>query len=137
MQPAETKRTLPRPDLSPTCCLEADSADARVLRWLPFAVRFKLDVCGLRMSLAEWQRLPLVQRGALVRAPLEGGAGGFHALAHACGARADADQRAGTGTGDLAFLREDDIEDWLACATPFAKYVARKIVFGKERHEAA
>lgn len=129
------------PDLSPTSCLDVDSAAARELTWLPYAVRFKLDECGLRMSLREWQQLPLGQRAALVHAPLLPGAGGFRPLALAIGAKPDAvEPRAQADKPnpvDLRCLHIADLERWLASATPFARYVAGKLARKKALDEAA
>ena len=61
-----------RPDVGPTACLSFEPDEARRLLWLPLAVRHKLDGCGLRPSLLEWQALPL--RRAVV-ATLFAGAG--------------------------------------------------------------
>jgi hypothetical protein len=126
------------PDLSPTSWLEVDSPAARQLTWLPYAVRFKLDACGLRMSLHDWQRLPAAQRMALVRAPLIQGPGGFQPLALATGASEDASGRAGPEgalePADFRYLHEDVMEGWLAGATTFSKYVLRKIAAKKQVH---
>lgn len=128
------------PQLSPTSCLDIDSAAAKELTWLPYAVRFKLDECGLGMSLRDWQMLPQAERVALVHAPLAPGRVGFEHLAMACGARTAAcRQRAATTTLDaseIECLPGVDPEQWRACATPFARYVLRKIAHRKEVHEA-
>jgi hypothetical protein len=130
-----------RPDLSPTSCLEVDSAAARELTWLPYAVRFKLDECGLRMSLREWQQLPLGQRADLVHAPLLPGAGGFRPLALAIGAMPDAvgrrDAADVSNSVDLRCLHIGDGQRWLTSATPFARYVAGKLIRKKALDEAA
>jgi len=39
------------------------------LAYMPMAVRFKLDKCGIKLSLAEWQQLPEDRRRDLLRAP--------------------------------------------------------------------
>lgn len=134
-------KTSLRPDLFPTSCLEVDSAAAWELTWLPYAVRFKLDECGLRMSLHEWQQLPLGQRTALVHAPLRPGTGGFRPLALAIGAKPDAIARRAaaykTDPVDLRWLHAADVEHWLRTATPFALYVAEKLMRKKALDEAA
>jgi hypothetical protein len=38
------------------------------LTYIPMAVRFKLDKCGVKLSLAEWQQLPEHRRRELLRA---------------------------------------------------------------------
>lgn len=58
-----------RPDLGPTACLSFEPDEARCLLWLPLAVRHKLDGCRLRLSLLEWQALPLDTRAELLHLP--------------------------------------------------------------------
>lgn len=120
------------PDLSPTSCLDADSAAAQELTWLPYAVRFKLDECGLRLSLREWQQLTMGEREALVHAPLLPGTGGFRLLALALGAKLDAVRLRTPANGlldgiDLGRLQIADADYWLTSATPFARYVIEKL----------
>ncbi|MEK6349555.1 MAG: nitrate reductase associated protein [Burkholderia sp.] len=43
--------------------------------YIPMIVRFHLDRCGLRISLDQWQRLPLDERKRLARFPVTTGAG--------------------------------------------------------------
>lgn len=134
------KPVLP-PDLAPTSCLDVDSAAARELTWLPYAVRFKLDECGLRMSLRDWQQLSVAQRAALVHAPLLPGTGGFRPLALAIGAKPDAVESHSAARKpshvDLRCLPITEVEHWLAFATPFARYVAGKLVGKRALDEAA
>jgi hypothetical protein len=134
-------KTVLSPHLSPTSCLDVDSAAAQDLAWLPYAVRFKLDECGLAISLARWQQLSLRERVALVHAPLQPGAGGFRPLALAGGARPDACRRPGAEAtlqpGDLAFLHGGDVQHWLSRSTPFARYVLGKMARRKAVHAAA
>ena len=56
-------------DLAPTACLTFESQACQSLQWLPLAVRFKLDECGLKLSLQQWQGLPLAERQALLALP--------------------------------------------------------------------
>lgn len=56
-----------RPDLTPTSCLPFEPESARSLKWLPWAVRYKLDEAGLRLTLGQWQKLPFLSRAELVR----------------------------------------------------------------------
>lgn len=58
-----------RPDVGPTACLSFEPDEARCLLWLPLAVRHKLDGCRLRLSLLEWQALPLETRAELLHLP--------------------------------------------------------------------
>jgi len=37
------------------------------LRCIPMAVRFKLDSCGVKLTLRQWSRLSMDQRGVLLR----------------------------------------------------------------------
>ncbi|MEJ8839900.1 nitrate reductase associated protein [Ramlibacter sp. AN1133] len=55
--------------MQPDRVLDFEPEEARKLRWLPLAVRFKLDKCGLKLGLQQWQALDLCQREALVRRP--------------------------------------------------------------------
>ena len=41
------------------------------LTYMPMAVRFKLDKCGIKLSLEQWQRLPLHRRRELLRTPCD------------------------------------------------------------------
>jgi hypothetical protein len=55
-----------------SCRLFAFEVDIAVsLRRFPMAVRFKLDRCGIRLSLQNWQQLPYDARVALVRKSTE------------------------------------------------------------------
>lgn len=118
-----------RPDLAPTACLPLEPDEARSLLWLPLAVRHKLDGCGLRLSLREWQALSLAARQQLLQAPA---GSDFAMLAVEAGAtrdsrlrepvRIDAGKVAETLDCDAAAAR-----DWLATATPFAHYALIKL----------
>lgn len=72
-------------DLPPTSCLAQEPEEARSLRWVPLAVRYKLDRCSLHISLDQWHMLPLDVRSALVSLPL-GEGGWFEQLALSAGA---------------------------------------------------
>lgn len=79
-------------ELRPTVCLAHEPEESRALRWIPLAVRYKLDKSLLHISLDTWHMLPLDVRESLVSEPLEGGA--FDELAVCAGAcvmRADRD----------------------------------------------
>jgi hypothetical protein len=41
------------------------------LTYIPMAVRFKLDKCGIKLSLGAWQQLPEDRRRELLRAPCD------------------------------------------------------------------
>lgn len=56
-------------DLPPTTCLPTEPGQARALTWLPLAVRYKLDLASLKLSLRLWQALPRGDREALVGLP--------------------------------------------------------------------
>lgn len=47
--------------------LSFESAEERALALLPLAVRMSLDAAGVKLSLAQWQALPLVVRDTLFR----------------------------------------------------------------------
>ena len=42
------------------------------LHWMPLAMRFRLDVSGLKLTLASWQILPVSERINLLGLPFEG-----------------------------------------------------------------
>ncbi len=46
---------------------ESDFVAANI-RCIPMIVRFKLDACGVKLTLAEWSRMTAAERGALVTA---------------------------------------------------------------------
>ena len=108
------------PFLKPISCLDIEPPEARALTWLPLAVRYKLDECGLRISLREWQELPLQRRAALVAAPLAAGPEGFQQQALAAGAGADQRPRH-TETESML------IGDLPPAATLFTRYVLGKL----------
>jgi hypothetical protein len=47
-----------------------EPAEAQRLHWLPLSVRYKLDLLGLRLRLAQWQALAYEDREALVAADM-------------------------------------------------------------------
>ncbi len=53
---------------------EADSVAA--LRYIPMVVRFKLDTCGIKLKLAQWQQFSSEDRQALVDRPCAPGSAG-------------------------------------------------------------
>ena len=55
----------PLPDLYPF-----ESDETQSLAIIPLSVRYKLDVCEVKLRLQQWQKLPLEDRKALVAAPL-------------------------------------------------------------------
>jgi hypothetical protein len=100
-------------DLPPTTCLPTEPGEARALTWLPLAVRYKLDLASLKLSLRLWQALPRSGREALVAlAP----GPSFERLARQAGAF-DAPARE-------------------PVPASFAEYVARKALDKKERQDA-
>lgn len=46
---------------------EADFVDS--LRCIPMQVRFKLDTCGIKLKLSDWNRMTTAERQALVELP--------------------------------------------------------------------
>lgn len=118
-----------RNDITPTSCLPFEPESARLLQWLPLAVRHKLDEAGLKLTLGQWLALPMATRVALLnRLP----AHGFAAQAREAGARqatcgdvgqvdieeAEAAQLLGCGVVDA--------HQWLASASSFARYAMAK-----------
>lgn len=124
-----------QPDLFPTCCLDIEDGPAAELEWLPYAVRFKLDVSRLRLSLQDWRNLPRARRIALLSAPLSLEDSGFEALALSSGARRDMRPAEWAQTQGTA-LHNVCSEQWLSRATPFAKYVALKLAMRGQSHRA-
>jgi hypothetical protein len=75
--------SLPR-NTSQQCSEDSTADDARLfgfeseletnLTYIPMAVRFKLDKCGIKLSLAQWHQLPENERRNLLEAPCANGA---------------------------------------------------------------
>ncbi|HSW17933.1 MAG TPA: nitrate reductase associated protein [Ramlibacter sp.] len=61
------------PRFEPTAVLPFEGPEAQQLQWLPLAMRYKLDVLGLRLTLAQWQALSLEERRLLVTSPVDAG----------------------------------------------------------------
>ena len=53
-------------ELEPTSVLAFEPDEAKALKWLPLAVRYKLDRCGLKLSLDQWRSLPIADRQQLL-----------------------------------------------------------------------
>ena len=58
------------PRMLPTACFDFEPEEAKELVWLPLAVRYKLDVSGLRIGFDTWQALPLARRSLLMSLPV-------------------------------------------------------------------
>jgi hypothetical protein len=118
-----------RNDLAPTCCLPFEPESARLLQWLPLAVRHKLDGAGLKLTLGQWLALPMATRAALLnRLPTRG----FAAEAREAGARqatcvdvghVDIDE---AEAAQLLGCCQADAHHWLAGASSFARYAMAK-----------
>jgi hypothetical protein len=50
---------------------DLDTPEACALTWIPLAVRYKLDTCGLRISLASWQAVSVKLRRGFLEAPID------------------------------------------------------------------
>jgi hypothetical protein len=111
--------------LTPTACLPFEPEECRSLQWLPLAVRHKLDECCLRLSLRQWQSIPLAQRNVLLEAPLaaDDEARSFALAAMAAGATPGTFRPRASHSA----LGNTPPEVFEADATPFARYVARKL----------
>jgi hypothetical protein len=97
----------PRDELRTLFAFEQDFRDE--LPCLPMAVRFKLDACGIKLSLKEWNKLAVEERRALLDHPGDD----LGPLA----ARLTADVRARTGQEPARF--EPPAEPaWRAAAPP-------------------
>ncbi|WP_153099376.1 nitrate reductase associated protein [Paraburkholderia hayleyella] len=121
-------------------------ASSQNLTFIPMAVRFNLDRCGLRISLAQWQTLPHAAREQLARYPLEDHAAAtfaaaLHALleAHHSGAaerfapeaspawrNSEAVPASVTAQAILADAPAPDAAQW-AALTLFQRYVLAKL----------
>jgi hypothetical protein len=55
--------------MQPDRVFEFEPDEARSLQWLPLAVRYKLDLCGRKIGLQQWQALALTDREGLLRCP--------------------------------------------------------------------
>lgn len=118
-----------RNDIPPISCLPFESEGARSLHWLPLAVRHKLDGAALRLSLEQWQALPLrSRRDLLCRLPVEG----FAAEARKAGARIAVHHKIRQGVIDEVEVARSldchlrDARDWLAGASSFALFAMEK-----------
>ncbi len=114
-------------DSRPFACLPFEHECAKLLHWLPLAVRYKLDGAGLKLSLKQWQslaigtRLELVQllEQEFVETALRSGAN----FVGAPKIPAEMDEV------EAALLLECTSQEaslWLALSTPFARYALRK-----------
>lgn len=56
----------------PVIILSFEPDEVKRFEWLPFAIRYKLDVCGLRLSRAQWKAMPHEQRLRLLTQCVEG-----------------------------------------------------------------
>lgn len=116
------------PHVEPNACLDFEPSEVHELAWLPLAVRHKLDHCGLRLSLKQWQALPMQCRAELLEVS-DYAAFGLSALN--AGAVPDTmSRRLGLfQPDDVARLLGYDIGEacsWLSAATPFARYALDK-----------
>jgi len=68
---AATRRQVGRASVGQGRVFDFESELGADLTYMPMAVRFKLDQCGIRLSLAEWQRLPEYRRRELLYAPCD------------------------------------------------------------------
>ena len=118
------------PDLSPVACLDFEAAEVRALRWLPLAVRYKLDLLRARLSLNQWQALTLPERERLLRCKP---GDEFTRLATQAGATAFTSpvqhkEALDCATVAAAFgCTQSEAQLWLASASPFALYVLGKV----------
>lgn len=57
--------------LEPPVLFEFEQDFVDSLRCIPMAVRFKLDLCGVKVSLRQWSRLTLADRTEMLTAPCD------------------------------------------------------------------
>ena len=113
----------------PDSCLRFEHAHVKSLRWLPLAVRFKLDCAGLKFTLDQWQALPLSIRVDLLHLLV---AETFAETAQKAGASSveiQQDQEIERAqAAELLGCSSQEATSWLDSSTPFAKYMLRKQV---------
>ena len=120
--------------MKPDRVFQFEPAEARALDWLPLAVRYKLDTCGLKIGLEEWQGLSRESREALLRAEA-GAVFEMKVLELFPGAR----RKRGSAAPDPALAaagRADlppggcprGVDMWLHSASDFEVYLVHKIL---------
>src|SRR5690349_9548429 len=57
--------------LSTSSVFRFEQEFSATLRCIPMAVRFKLDRCGIKLSLRQWSRFAAVERTRMLRLPCE------------------------------------------------------------------
>jgi hypothetical protein len=122
---------LPRPDLSPVACLDFEAAEVWALHWLPLAVRYKLDLARARLSLNQWQALPLRERERLLQCELGDEFSRVAFLAGATPFSSPVQHKEPLGCAAVAAKFDcspSEAQLWLACASPFALYVLGRTV---------
>ena len=136
MSSTQVRSMLMRNDIEPSSCLPFEAERASSLHWLPWAVRFKLDGEGLRLSLQQWQALPLAVRAELVRLlPSQG----FAVYARQAGASTDNGPRTvrdpirARHLAGLFGCSLQEATNWLAIATPFARFAVAKLLATRRR----
>ena len=121
--------------MKPDRVFSFEPAPARELEWLPLAVRYKLDACGLKIGLQEWQTLSREQREYLLH--VECGASFERKVMDLFpGAR----RRRGSGQAETALhtgYRAEaplgwgcprGVDMWLQSASEFEVYLVQKIL---------
>lgn len=60
-----------------------EGPEIEALQWMPFEVRRKLDLSGVKLSLSAWEAMPLAARRELLSTPIDAAADvpRYHALA--------------------------------------------------------
>jgi hypothetical protein len=117
------------PDISPTTCLDFESAQAKSLQWLPLALRHKLDGARLKLTLKRWQSLAPKVRVNLLRILPENGFADAALLAGAHVAVGLSERQANMDEAEASHLLNCSREraaQWLAASTSFARYALRK-----------
>lgn len=116
-----------RSDIAPLECLEFEPTQVKTLEWLPLAVRHKLDLAGLKLTLQQWQALDRATRLRLLRA---GPADGFAVYALQAGAFPVPPREIPVLDEEKAAMllctTKEEARRWLAQSSSFARYVLQK-----------
>jgi len=59
------------PDSSLPGLFAFEDGDYAELQWIPLGLRFKLDRCGLHLTLSSWRKMPMAERASLLERPCD------------------------------------------------------------------
>ena len=101
---------------------EFEIASSENLSYIPMCIRFNLDRCELRLTLAQWQALPYRERLEFTTYPLLGSGDSVDGFVQAL-----AERLAGAGAGELAPMAEAPDMAW-ACTEHAPSALLRQCV---------